>query len=220
MPGSFGTVMVTHSTGQDPPAVVHLRPIATPLSLGFLALAVVSFVVAGDELSWIGTAQSHVVALTALVFVVPLQAACSLLGFLARDPAAAAGLGIMTGTWAVYGAVRLTSAPTSTSGALGLLMCAAAVAIVVPAAASLSSKALAGAVLLFAAARFALTGVYELTRMSGLRSASGVVGLAVCAIAVYAALAFELEGVAGRTVLPVGRHGRQVENEPGVRRPL
>ena len=226
---------MTSSASSPPNSVVHLRPIATPLSLGFLALAVISFVVAGDELSWISdTAQGHLVALATLVFVVPLQAGCAVFGFLARDPAAAAGLGVMSGTWAAYGAVGLMSPPGTRSGALGLLLCAAAAALIVPAAASFSGKVVAGAVLLIAGARFALTGVYELTGSHLLRDVSGVVGLVVCGVALYAALAFELEGIAGRTVLPIGRHGRgdvairgnldeqlrQVENEPGVRRPL
>jgi uncharacterized protein len=42
---------------------VVLRPIAAPLPMGFLALAVGSFVLAGFQLHWIGLGQSRQVAL-------------------------------------------------------------------------------------------------------------------------------------------------------------
>jgi uncharacterized protein len=46
-----------------------------------------------------------------------------------------------------------------------------------------------------------------------------VVGLALCAIAVYAALAVALEDARRTTVLPTGRRGagRDVEEEAGIR---
>ena len=221
--------------GPRDPALIWLRPIATPLSLGLLAQAVMSFVLSGYELAWVDqTAQAHAVALIALVVVVPLQAGASVFGFLARDPAAATGLGILAGTWAAFGAVKLLSAPGARSATLGLLLCAAGVALVVPAAASFTGKIAAGLVLLIAAARFAVSGAYELGGSATVQHAAGIVGLVLSAVALYAALAFELEGVTGRTVLPIGRHGhgalamqgdlgeqmRQLPHEPGVRRPL
>ena len=45
--------------GAETPQVrVTLRPIATPLSLGFLALAAASFVMSGLELAWVNPATS------------------------------------------------------------------------------------------------------------------------------------------------------------------
>jgi uncharacterized protein len=55
--------------------------------------------------------------------------------------------------------------------------------------------------------RIAVTGAYELTGSPAWRSAAGWVGLALGALALYAALALELEGSERRTVLPLGRHG-------------
>jgi len=215
------------SAGTPPPAVVSLRPIATPLSLGFLALAVTSFLVSGLELSWASPArQAHTVALLVLVFVVPLQAISTVFGFLARDPAAAAGMGVMTGTWAAFGTATLMSTPGSTSRGLGLLLCAAAMSLVVPAAAATLSKPLAGVVLALAAARFAVSGAFELTGSTTAGHVAGWLGLAVFALATYAALAFELEGATGRAIVPVGRrvprHAAvdEADREPGVRATL
>jgi succinate-acetate transporter protein len=50
--------------------------------------------------------------------------------------------------------------------------------------------------------RFALTGVYELTAGHGWMTAAGVVGLALCVIAVFAALAMALEDVLEPGVRP------------------
>lgn len=182
------------------------RPTATPLPLGFLALAVTSILVSGLELSWVSRAgQGHTVALLVLVFVVPLQAAGGVLGFLTRAPAEGTGMAVLAGTWAAYGAGTLLSPPGATSRGLGLLLCGSAVALLVPAAASALDKPLATAVLVCAAARFAVSGSYELTASTGASHAAGWIGLVVSAVAAYAALAFEFEGVTGHAVLPVGR---------------
>lgn len=218
-----------------PNARVVLRPVATPLTLGFLTLAAASFVVSGLELSWVNPATNWAaVGLVILTFVVPLQLISAVFGFLARDPVASAGMGILAGTWLAVGAVTYTGAPTMTSGAVGLLLLASASALLVPAAAGLSSKIAASAVLITAALRFYLTGVYELTDGAAWRLAAGVAGLVLTAVAGYTALAFELEGAHLRTVLPVGRRGRgrdalagdfasqvrDVHHEAGVRQQL
>ncbi len=55
--------------------------------------------------------------------------------------------------------------------------------------------------------RFAVTGIYQLSDSSGWKHAAGIVGLALLAIALYAALALAIEDARGATVLPVGRRG-------------
>jgi DNA helicase TIP49 (TBP-interacting protein) len=76
--------------------------------------------------------------------------------------------------------------------------------------------------------------VYELTADELWEDAAGVVGLALAALALYAALATVLEEALGRTVLPLGRRGEgktaiygslleqvgRTPNEPGVRTQL
>ena len=62
-----------------------LRPIASPLTLAFLALAVGTFILAGLQLSWIPPSESTDIGLALIVFVFPLQAVSSVFGFLTRD---------------------------------------------------------------------------------------------------------------------------------------
>jgi hypothetical protein len=64
------------------------------------------------------------------------------------------------------------------------------------------------AVLATAALRFFLGGLNQLTGDDGWADAAGVVGLVLCALAVYAAYAAELEDAYERPVLPLGRRGR------------
>ena len=186
---------------------VVLRPIATPLPLGFLALAVSTVVFSAVQLEWISPAEGRVAALTAIAATVPLQLLSSVVGFLARDPVAATGMGVLAGTWAVVGLTTLTSPPGAVSDGLGLLLLTAALAMLVPAAAAVGSKAVPAAVMALAATRFAVTGAYELTGSAGWKAAAGWVGLLLGLLALYAALALELEGTQGRTVLPLGRRG-------------
>ncbi len=49
--------------------------------------------------------------------------------------------------------------------------------------------------------------MFELTGLAGWRAVAGWVGVALCPLAVYAALALELEAMGHRTVLSTLRHG-------------
>ena len=69
-----------------------------------------------------------------------------------------------------------------------------------------------------AAVRFLVTGGYHLTGSAGWKSAAGWVGLLLGLLALYAALALELEASHRRTVLPLGRRSpAEPDGEPGVR---
>jgi uncharacterized protein len=186
---------------------VVLRPLATPLPLGFLALAMATTVFAALQLGWIPPDQGRVAAITAIVATVPLQLLAAVLGFLARDPVAGTGMGVLAGTWAVAGFTTLTSPPGTASAGLGVLLLVAGVAMAIPAAAAATGKLVPAAVMGLAGLRFLVTAGYELTGSAGWKTASGWVGIALAVIALYAALALELEGLKERTVLPVGRRG-------------
>jgi uncharacterized protein len=203
----------------SPPERVMLRPIGNPLPLGFLALAGATLLVSGLQLGWLSESEGRNVALILIAFVFPLQLVTALFGYLGRDVVAGTGMGILCGTWLSVGLVTLTSPAGSTSDALGLFLLLAAVAMLVPASAAASGKLVAVAVLGTTALRFACTGIYELTASDTWKDIAGVVGLALCAIAVYAALAIALEEARRTTVLPTGRRGagRDVEDEPGIR---
>ena len=87
----------------------------------------------------------------------------------------------------------------------------------VPAVSGLA-KLVPAAVMGLAGVRFVVTGIYELQASPTWKSAAGWVGLALAVLALYAALALELEASHGRTILPLGRRGPvDVAVEPGVR---
>ncbi|MBN1093205.1 hypothetical protein JKP75_11935 [Blastococcus sp. TML/M2B] len=191
----------------EPQTRVVLRPIATPLPPGFLALALSTVMFSAVQLGWIALAEGRIAALTALLATLPLQFLAAVIGFLSRDPVAATGMGILSGTWAVIGYTTLTSPPGAVSDGLGVFLLTAGLAMVVPAAAAAGSKAVPAAVMALAGTRFLVTGAYELTGSTGWKTAAGWVGLALAVVAFYAALALELEGARRRTVLPLGRRG-------------
>jgi succinate-acetate transporter protein len=187
---------------------VVLRPVANPLPLGFLALAAGTLLVSGLQLGWLAPDQGRDVGLILIAFVFPLQLIASVFGYLARDVVAGTGMGVLSGAWLAIALVTLTaSPPAATSDALGLFLLLAATALLVPFAAATTGKLVPAAVLGTTAARFAVTGLYQLTGASGWKHAAGIIGLLLLAVALYAALALALEDAAGSTVLPVGRRG-------------
>lgn len=212
---------------------VVLRPVASPLPLGFLALGVATTCFAAVQLGWVPQAQGSTVALGVLVLTVPLQLLAAVTGFLARDPVASTGMGILAGTWAAACLATLTAPPGTSSQGLGVLLLASAACLLVPAAAA-RTKVVPAVVILGSATRFAVTGIAELDGGRGWATAAGWVGVALAALSLYAALALELEGSEGRTVLPLGRRGPSaaaldgrlvdqvgsVATEPGVRQQL
>ena len=213
---------------------ITLRPIASPLPLGFLGLAAGTLTLAGLQLSWVAADQQQLVGLAVLAFVAPLQLISAVYGFLARDSAAGVGMGVQGGSWLAIGAVTYASPPGRVSGALGLILLGAAAGLVVAAVTAALSKVLAGLVMALTSARFFITAAYELSGSSSWERAAGITGLALAALAIYAALAFELEDAHGRTLLPTLRRasGQQaidanlsddvdgLQREAGVRRKL
>jgi uncharacterized protein len=210
-----------------PDARVVLRPVATPLPLGFLALVLATTVFSAVQLGWVAPDQARVAGITAVAATVPLQFAVAVLGFLARDPVAVTGMGLLAGTWAVVGLTTLTSVPGTVSPGLGVLLLTAGVAMLVPAAGAVTSKIAPALVMALAGCRFAVTGVYQLEGSAAWKAAAGWTGLVLAVVALYTALALQLEGGGERTVLPVGRRGAgrlpeaaELLREPGVRAQL
>ena len=195
---------------QDATRIV-LRPIASPLPLGFLGLVVGSLLISALQLHWVPAAQRHELAIGVLAFTVPVQLIACLYGFLCRDVVGSTGLGVLAGTWATLGVSLLTSPPGTTDPGLGIMLVVAAGALLVPATAALTSKVVAALVLVLAAARFAISGGYELTGAAVWQYASGVCGIVVAGVAVYAALAAEMDSATRRNLLPMLRppHGQR-----------
>ena len=222
-----------HRPAQDV-SRIFLRPIGSPLPLGMIALGGASVLLTGLQLAWLPMAQAHDVAAVILAFAVPLQYLASVFGFLGRDSAGGTGMALLGACWTVTGALTLLSPAGGRSPVLGLLLLFASAALLVPAVAASLGKGAAATAFVLAAARFALTGVYEYQGGTAWEHASGWVGLVLCVVALYNALAFEIEDTRHRTVLPVLRWGtgrtaldgsepeqvRNVQNEAGVREQL
>ena len=202
------------SNHRVPPAVQATRPLATPLPMGFLGLMLASTMFGVLQVGWLSNRQATLVALAVLASAVPLQALSSVFGLLARDPVAGTGSGILAATWGATTAISLVRPHPTTHPALGVILLVAGAALLVPASAGVG-KLLATLVLTCAAVRFAVTGVYELTDARAWMAAAGWVGLATAVVALYGALAFELEAVLDRAALPTGRR-IPVQDQPPV----
>lgn len=187
---------------------IVLRPLASPLPLGFLGLFMATLLVSAQQLHWIPVTQTHDLAIGVLAFTVPLQLIACGFGFLCRDVVAGTGIGVLAGTWATVGVSLLTAAPGSTSPGLGMVLVVAAGALLVPGLAAASSKVVAALVLAMAALRFGITGGYELIDSPAWEFAAGVAGVVLAGLALYGALAAELDSALRRTVLPLGRPAR------------
>ena len=204
-------------TAATAPTRVVLRPVASSLPVGFLALALATGPFAAVQLGWVGPSEGRTAAIGAVAATVPLQLLASVFGFLSRDVVAATGMGALAGTWGTVGLVTATSPPGTVSPGLGVFLVTAGVCMLVPAV-SAGAKLVPATVMLLAAVRFAVTGAYELTAAAGWKVAAGWVGLVLGAVAVYAALALSLESTQGRTVLPLGRRApAEPAGEPGIR---
>jgi hypothetical protein len=80
--------------------------------------------------------------------------------------------------------------------------------LVLSAPAQAIGKPLAAFVYALAGARFVISGIYELSAVSGWQDASGAVGLAVVVAAAYTVVALELEDAKDTPLLPTFRRGR------------
>jgi succinate-acetate transporter protein len=147
---------------------------------------VATFSLATVQLGWIPADQTRVVALGIVGFAVPLQLIACVLGFVARDVVAGTGTGTLAGTWLATALTTLGTPAAPTHPALGVLLLGAAAALVVTGGTGLAEPWPA-VVYLLAAARFAVTGVYELTGSVSWQTTAGVVGLALAVAAVTVA---------------------------------
>jgi succinate-acetate transporter protein len=223
-----------HGEAPAEAARVVLRPLANPLSLGFLGLAFATLVFSGLEMGWVPVGETKTLALAVLVFTVPAQFISCIFGFLTRDLVAASGMGVLAGTWAATALGTVLSPPGSTSAALGLILVASAAAVLMPAIGAAQAKLLAAAVNIGTALRWAVTAGYEFSGAGDWKLAAGSMGIALGVLGLYASLAFEIEDQMRRTVLPTFRRElgtiamkgdlaaqvTAVANEAGVRKQL
>jgi uncharacterized protein len=213
---------------------VVLRPIASSLPLGFFAFMVGTVLLTVLELRWVPDSEAGQLMVLVLAFVVPLETISGLFAFLARDSGAATGLTALGAAWTATALTVFRGKPGTLSVPLATFLLALTAILIVMAAASVQGKPLFGLLLLAGAARFALTGAYQLTGSVPVEQAAGWLGAPIAVFALYGGLALLLEEGSQRMVLPLGRRGRaraslegsfarqvhQAEQEAGVRRQL
>ena len=213
---------------------ITLRPIASPLPLGLLAVMSGGLLLACEQIGAFPLKDQHTIALILFGFVVPLELLATVFCFLARDTVAATGLGVFSGGWLASALTLMNSAPGQTDKAFGVFLLSLAGGMIVIIAGASFGKAGAALVIVAGAARFLLTGLYELIGSTGLERAAAILGFALVGTALYTALATEVEDVRGERKLPLGRRAaaasaldapfreqlETLEQEAGVRQQL
>lgn len=235
--GSGNAGGVTRPDSSDDPAPrtrIVLRPVGSPLPLGFFAFGVGVLLTGLLELRALPVADSHQVAVLLLTFTGPLELLAAVLAFLARDAGAATSLGVFGATWVSTGVSMLLAAPGARSPVTGAFSLALSAVLLALAISSRPGKPALSVLLLLAAARFVTAGLYDLLGMRVLQWVAGGVSMAIVVVSIYGGLALLLEDGQGRIVLPTGRRGRarqslegglgaqlaQLESEAGVRNQL
>jgi uncharacterized protein len=210
---------------------IVLRPIGSPMPLGFFTVAIDSVMVSALQWGMLPPSGDRAVALIVFpAFVV--QVIVGVFAFLGRDSIAATLMLSFATTWLVDALVFYLH-PAGDHEALGIFLIVFAVFAGVMLAAALPKRALA-AVLAVAVPRFLVGGLAEVTGSHPVAQAAAVLGFLLAAVAMYAAFALLWEDSRGREILPVGRlgparhatHGslamqlRDIERQAGVRRTL
>lgn len=213
---------------------ISLRPLASPVPLGFFAFGIGSFILSGLQLGWISPEEGRYIAVILAAFVFPAEGLAAIFAFLARETLGATVLGIFSFSWLAIGTVMFLLPPGATSGALGLFELSLATILVFLGITAFMAKPVLAAVISLASVRFALNGVYDLTAGATIETVSGITGLLIAVVSLYGGLAFGLEDLQHRTILPLGRRGEAlqafkgdlgeqvgpVEAEAGVRKQL
>uniref|UniRef100_UPI0035D9E71B acetate uptake transporter family protein n=1 Tax=Kitasatospora sp. NPDC056181 TaxID=3345737 RepID=UPI0035D9E71B len=210
---------------------INLRPIASPMPLGFFTVAIASVMTGCLQLGLFGPEARGAVALCVLP-AFALQLLVSVLAFGARDVIAATLMGVFAGSWLAYALVMFSGAADGLRvlGVFNLaFLCFGALMTAVT-----RPKRALWFVLAVSLPRWAATGLSGLTGAEWLTRTSGALGLVVALVAMYAAFALMLEDMRSEEVLPIGRSGpartavhgdlavqlRNLERQAGVRRTL
>src|SRR4051794_28532302 len=216
--GRFGLAV----RGNPAPAVaihpqvrVVVRPYGSPVPLGFLAFGIGMFLYAALNAPWVKAADAQTIGLLLASFVAPLELVATIFAFLARDTVAAATLGLFTGSWFVAGLTTMQAKPGQLDASVGYFLVAFTIVVVLLGAAATLGKPFIAVLLGVSAVRALLSAVYELGGGAGWNHVGGWLALGIFCIAMYGGIAFLLEDMLGRTVLPLGRRGGAREGVGG-----
>lgn len=211
---------------------IVLRPLATPLPLGFYAFGMGMLLTGAVAVGWLPR-QSVLVSVILLTFVGPLELLAALSALFARDSVAFTGLALFAASWITTGVTGLVASggAEDTLALFDFLFAAFVLALAVVAA---REKPPLTVVLLVAVPNAVLAGVAELTGQLGYRTYAGGFGIALAILGFVGGTALLLEDLRGRPLSGAARRGSseaalrrglpaQVEDvgdEAGVRRQL
>ncbi|HEY8076389.1 MAG TPA: GPR1/FUN34/YaaH family transporter, partial [Labilithrix sp.] len=186
----------------DPAAMTRImvRPLGSPLPLGFFAFAVGSALQGAFDAGWIPPPEAHAVAIALLTFVGPLELLACIIAYLARDTAGATSLGFFGASWMVSGSWLSMMAPDARSATIAVFAIVAALALVLLAIASAATKPMFSVVLVLATVRVTLLAAHHLGAGQAVNVAGAAVAFVASAMAFYAALALLFEDLKKRTV--------------------
>ncbi|MFB7469857.1 GPR1/FUN34/YaaH family transporter [Kitasatospora sp. NPDC056184] len=210
---------------------ISLRPIASPMPLGFFTVAISSAVTSSLQLGLIDSANRQAVALTVFSAFV-LQLLVGILAFGARDVIAATLMGGFAGAWLANGLVTSTDAHGGAQ-VLGVMNLVFTVFAALMASVARPKRVL-WLLLMVAVPRYLTAGLFGVSGVEWLGRVAGALGMLLAAVAMYAAYALMLEELRGREVLWIGRGGhvrdamhaglgdqlQRLETQAGVRRTL
>ena len=189
----------------SPPGLrIMLRPMASPLPLGFYTIAIATIMVSSLQLGIIDPGERRNVALIILPAFV-LQLIVGIACIAARDTIAATLMTSVAGSWLADALIYLFG--TSDKSAASAVLFFTFAGFVAMMATAARPKAALFAVLVVAVPRFFFSGLAAATGNEALTRTAGVFGYILAAVAIYTAWALLLEDVRGHTVLPVGRTG-------------
>jgi uncharacterized protein len=200
---------------------IFLRPIGSGLPLGFFSFGIGMLLLASQAIGWIPVAEQKDVGTILIAFVFPLELLATIMAFLARDTLGATTLGLFTTSWLALGWLERSSPPGGTSVTVGIYLFGFATAVLLLSTLSTLGKPFFSVLLLFAAVRMILSGLYEIGAAGKtVYEISGGVGLALAALAMYGGAALGLEDAHQREVLPLFRRGAAADSFAGFEQQL
>jgi uncharacterized protein len=193
------------STPLGPPGLrIVLRPMASPMPLGFYTIAIANVLFSALQFGIIGVDERKEVALLILPAFV-LQLIVGIACIAGRDAIAATLMSSFAGTWLADGLFLLFGKPGESAAQAVFFFTFMVFIIMLTVAAR--PKAALFAVLVVALPRFFFSALAAATGNAAISKVGACFGFLLAAVSMYTAFALLLEDVRGHTVLPVGRSG-------------
>jgi succinate-acetate transporter protein len=221
-----------HRRHEDHARIV-LRPLGSPLPLGFYSFGIGMLLLGCSAIGWIPVVEQRDVGMTLMAFVFPLELTATVFAFLARDTLGATTLGLFTTSWLSLGWGDLASPAGAKSVTTGIYLFGFATVAFLIALLSTQGKPFFTVLLGIAVARMIVAGYWEVGGGHGWLKAAGGLAIALAALAMYGGTALALEDMRQQELLPLFRRGGadrafhgfeaqldRLEAEAGVRQQL